>query len=30
VKTHVHHIIEKLEVKDRRQAVQRAKDLKLI
>lgn len=30
VKTHVHHIIEKLEVKDRRQAVRRAKDLKLI
>ena len=30
VKTHVHHIIEKLEVKDRRQAVQRAKDLKLV
>ncbi|HEY94413.1 MAG TPA: response regulator transcription factor, partial [Dehalococcoidia bacterium] len=30
VKAHVHHIIEKLEVKDRRQAVQRAKDLKLI
>jgi LuxR family maltose regulon positive regulatory protein len=30
VKTHVHHIIEKLEVKDRRQAVRHAKDLKLI
>ena len=30
VKTHVHHIIEKLEVKDRRQAVQRVKVLKLI
>ena len=30
VKTHVHHIIEKLEVKDRRQAVQRAKELKLL
>ena len=30
VKTHVHHIIEKLEVKDRRQAVQRARDLKLL
>jgi LuxR family maltose regulon positive regulatory protein len=30
VKAHVHHIIDKLEVKDRRQAVQRAKDLKLI
>lgn len=30
VKTHVHHIIDKLEVKDRRQAVQRAKDLELI
>jgi len=30
VKTHVHHIIEKLEVIDRRQAVKRAKDLKLI
>ena len=30
VKTHVHHIIEKLEVKDRRQAVQRAKDLGLL
>ncbi|MFC1947475.1 LuxR C-terminal-related transcriptional regulator [Chloroflexota bacterium] len=30
VKTHVHHVIDKLEVKDRRQAVQRAKDLKLI
>jgi len=30
VKTHVHHIIDKLEVKDRRQAVQRARDLKLL
>jgi LuxR family maltose regulon positive regulatory protein len=30
VKTHVHHIIAKLEVKDRRQAVQRARDLKLL
>ncbi|MBN2238681.1 MAG: hypothetical protein JW712_02820 [Dehalococcoidales bacterium] len=30
VKTHVHHIIEKLEVKDRRQAVLRVKELKLI
>ena len=30
VKTHVHHIIEKLEVKDRRQTVQRATELKLI
>jgi LuxR family maltose regulon positive regulatory protein len=30
VKTHVHHIIDKLEVKDRRQAVQRAKELKLL
>ncbi len=30
VKTHVHHIIEKLEVKDRRQAVQRARELKLM
>lgn len=30
VKTHVHHIIDKLEVKDRRQAVQRAKDIKLL
>ncbi len=30
IKTHVHHIIDKLEVKDRRQAVQRAKDLKLL
>jgi LuxR family maltose regulon positive regulatory protein len=30
VKTHVHHTIAKLEVKDRRQAVQRAKELKLI
>jgi LuxR family maltose regulon positive regulatory protein len=29
VKTHLHHIIDKLEVKDRRQAVQRARDLKL-
>ncbi len=30
VKTHVHHIIDKLEVKDRRQAVQRARDLGLL
>jgi len=30
VKTHVHHIIDKLAVKDRRQAVQRARDLKLL
>ncbi len=30
VKTHVHHIIDKLEVKDRRQAVQRARELKLL
>jgi ATP/maltotriose-dependent transcriptional regulator MalT len=30
VKTHVHHIIEKLEVKNRRQVVQRVKDLNLI
>jgi LuxR family maltose regulon positive regulatory protein len=30
VKTHVHHILEKLEVKDRRKAVRRARDLKLI
>jgi LuxR family maltose regulon positive regulatory protein len=30
VKTHVHHIIAKLEVKDRRQAVQRARELKLL
>ena len=30
VKAHVHHIIDKLEVKDRRQVVQRAKDLRLI
>lgn len=30
VKTHVHHIIDKLEVKDRRQAVQRARDLKIL
>jgi LuxR family maltose regulon positive regulatory protein len=30
VKTHVHHILEKLEVKDRRKAVHRARDLKLI
>ncbi len=29
-KTHVHHIIDKLEVKDRRQAVLRARDLNLI
>jgi LuxR family maltose regulon positive regulatory protein len=30
VKTHIHHIIEKLEVKDRRQAIQRARELKLL
>jgi LuxR family maltose regulon positive regulatory protein len=30
VKTHVHHIIDKLKVKDRRQAVQRARTLKLL
>ncbi|MBN2075498.1 MAG: hypothetical protein JW762_08105 [Dehalococcoidales bacterium] len=30
VKTHVHHIIQKLEVIDRRQAAQRAKELKLL
>jgi len=30
VKTHVHHIIGKLEVRNRRQVVRRAKDLKLI
>ena len=29
IKTHLHHIIYKLEVKDRRQAVQQARELKL-
>jgi ATP/maltotriose-dependent transcriptional regulator MalT len=30
VKTHVHHIIDKLQVKDRSQAVYRAREFKLL